>query len=83
METHQIFPFAYYMDLPSTIPIHHTPLVSLLDRVADDPHVGQQVEPTQPVQVDGKKEYQVLGVEDSQVYRHSYSILFGGHDMIP
>jgi len=71
-----ICPYAFEFDLLVTIPIHQVQPVSLLDPVVDDSLPGQWVEPPPPVEVDGEEEYEVLGVEDSSIYRNWLQYLF-------
>jgi hypothetical protein len=64
------------------IRIHRLQPISLLDPVADDHLVGHQIGPPSSVEVDGKEEYQVPSVEDSQVYgsQLQYLIRWMGYD---
>jgi hypothetical protein len=65
----QVFPYAYELELPTSIRIHRVQPVSPLDPVVEDPLEEQMVPPPPPVEVDGEKEYQVSGIEDSRMYQ--------------
>ena len=58
--------------------------VSLLDVVAENPLVGQRVNPPPVVEVDGEEEYEVSNVEDSRVYWNQlqYLIRWTGYDSL-
>jgi len=73
--THRILLYSYELDFPASIRIHRVQPVSLLDPVADDPLVGQQLNPPPLVEVDGEEEYQVSSVEDSRIYRSQLQYL--------
>jgi hypothetical protein len=64
----QVFPYTYELNLPVTIRIHRVQPLAILDPVAENPLVGQRVEPPPHVEVDGKEEYQVAGIENRWVY---------------
>jgi hypothetical protein len=83
-ERRQVSPDAYELNLPESIHIHRVQPVSLLNLVVEDPVVGQWVEPSPPVEVDGEEEYQVSGVEESRVYPNQllYSIWWMGYDSV-
>ena len=80
----KISPYAYELELTTSIRIHRVQPVSLLDPVVDDPLVGQRREPPPPVEVDGEEEYQVSSVEDSRIYRNQlqYLIRWTGYDSL-
>jgi len=80
----QVSPYAYELELPASIRIHRVQAVSLLDMVAEDPLVGQRVEPLPSVEVDGEEKYQVSSVEDSRIYRYQlqYLIQWTGYDSL-
>ena len=80
----QLSPYAYELELPASIQIHRVQPVSLLDPVVEDPLEGLVVLPPPPVEVDGKEEYQVSGVEDSRMYRNQlqYLIRWTGYNSL-
>jgi predicted GH43/DUF377 family glycosyl hydrolase len=80
----QVSPYAYELELPTSIRIHRVQPVSLLDPVVDDPLEGQVVPPPPPVEVNGEEEYQVAGVEDSRIYRNQlqYLVRWTGYDSL-
>jgi len=57
---------AYELDIPNAIQKHRTFPVSLLHAAADDPIPGQVIRPPLPVIVEGKEEWEVEEVLDSQ-----------------
>jgi hypothetical protein len=63
----QVSPFAYELELPTSIQIHQVQPVLHLGAVVEDPLQGQIVPPPPPVEVDGEEEYQVSSVEDSRM----------------
>jgi hypothetical protein len=64
--------------------IHRVQPVSLLNPVVEELLVGQVILPPPPVDVDGKEEYQVSGVENSQAYRIQlhYLVRWTGYDSL-
>jgi hypothetical protein len=80
----EVSPYAYELELPTSIRIHRVQHVSLLDPLVEDPLDGQVVLPPPPVEVDGEKEYQASSVEDSWVYRSQlqYLVRWTGYDSL-
>jgi len=80
----RISPYAYEPELPALIRIHSVQLVSLLDRLVNDPLEGQPVNLPPPGHVDGEEEYQVSSLEDSRIYRNQlqYAIRFTAYDTL-
>ena len=80
----QVSRYAYELELPASIRIHRVRPLSHLDVVVDDPLEGQVMPPPPPVEVDSEEEYQVLGVEDSRMYRNQlqYLVRRTGYDSL-
>ena len=80
----QVSPYAYELELPTSIRIHRVQPVSLMDPVSEDLLQGQVMPPPPPVEVDGEEEYQVSSVEDSRMYRNrlQYLIRWTGYDSL-
>ena len=80
----QISPYAYEVELPTSIQIHTVQPVSLSHPVGNDPSGGQKASVPPPVDVDGEEEYQLSSVEDSRLYRNQlqYFIRWTGYDSL-
>lgn len=79
-----ISPYAYELDLPSTMRCHPVFHVSLLDPVSTDAHPGHIPPEAPPVEVDGDAEWEVEEVLDSRVCgrggRLQYLVKWVGYD---
>ena len=80
----QVSLYAYELELPGSIQIVRLKPVLLFDPEVAYPMVGQRVEPSPLVEVDGGEPYQVSSAEDSQVYRNQlqYLIRWMGYDSL-
>lgn len=75
MAMHQMSPYAYVLNLPSTICIHCVQPNPLQHHKLADPRVGHHTEHLPPVKGDGKEEYEVTSVEESRVYQNQSQCL--------
>ena len=80
----RVSPYVNELELSVSIRIHRVKPVPLLDTVVTDPLEGPQIKSQPPVAVDGKEDYQVSSVEDSQMYRNQlqYLIQWTGYDSL-
>jgi hypothetical protein len=62
---------------------HNVYHISLLEPIAYDPYPGQRPNLAPPVEIDGKDEYFIEAILDSQIHRHKlqYLVKWLGYDM--
>jgi hypothetical protein len=65
----KISPYTYRLELPPSMKCHNVFHVSLLEPATDDAYAGQNMEHLHPVEIDGKDEYFIEAVLDSQIHR--------------
>jgi hypothetical protein len=83
-----VSPYAYRLELPTSMKIHPVFHVNLLRPAANDPPPGQRHEPPPPIQVDGVEEWEVQDIVDSRWDRRGrggqprlkYTVKWAGYD---
>lgn len=77
-----VSPYAYKLDLPTTMKIHPVFHVSLLEPASSDPLPGQIEPPPPPVVVEGEDEYAIQEILDYRLRNkeHQYLVQWKGYD---
>jgi hypothetical protein len=65
----KISSYAYQIELPPSMKCHNVFHISLLEPTTNDAYRGQNTEPLPPVEIDGKHEYFIEAILDSQIHR--------------